>query len=461
MKILIKNHLGHLLFRKTSGQQNLIILFIFILSTLLARALYQLVDAYSVNIIFWDQFDFMTPFFLKQNAWTMFTWQHGPHRQGLGELLTWVVIRLSGWNTRAESFMIFGVLLLSLPPVLLLKRKLIGRFQWIDLIIPFIVLNKYQWEQFVVTPNVSHSVLPLLLIFVYVLSWMIPNKPWRYTIVLLINFLLLFTGFGLFMGFITAAVFGLELITGIRSHQKRLVIFSVIGFSGAVSSLYLFSCGYKFSPAVACFGFQWDYILRYPVYVGLMLAKFLGINNSINPYPSIIAGLLILAAFIAAFGWNLRAYLLDPLSPDQTHKIISILLGFSLVFAAFTSVGRICLGLEQAQSSRYMTLLIPGFVGLLMTISQIRIPKITIALSVLLAFSLVKTILPFDNNEQDSIVNFYEGKTKWKECYLLTGDYPDCNERTGFSIYPAGSERILDRLIFFESNHQNLFLDNP
>lgn len=432
-----------------------------ILSTLLARTLYQLLDVYSVNIIFWDQFDFMTPFFLKQNAWTMFTWQHGPHRQGLGELLTWVVVQLSGWNTRAESYMIFGVLLVSLLMVLLVKRKLIGHFQLVDLIIPFIVLNKYQWEQFIVTPNVSHSVLPLLLIFVYVLSWMIPNKPWRYTIVILINFLLLFTGFGLFMGFITAAVFGLELITGIRKHQKSLVFFLVIGFSGAVSSLYLFTCGYKFSPAVACFGFQWDYMLRYPIYIGLMLAKFVGINYSMNPVQAIVVGLLILAAFMAAFAWNLRTYFLDPSNPDQTHKIITILLGFSLVFAAFTSVGRICLGLNQAQSSRYMTLLIPGFIGLLLTISKIRIQKISVALSVLLAFSLVKTILPFDSDEQDSIVNFYEGKTKWKECYLLSGDYPGCNERTGFSVYPADQERVIDRLIFFETNHQNLFLDSP
>ena len=432
-----------------------------ILSTLLARTLYQLLDVYSVNIIFWDQFDFMTPFFLKQNAWTMFTWQHGPHRQGLGELLTWVVVQLSGWNTRAESYMIFGVLLVSLLMVLLVKRKLIGHFQLVDLIIPIIVLNKYQWEQFIVTPNVSHSVLPLLLIFLYIFSWLISSRTWRYILVLFINFLLLFTGFGLFMGFITVAVFGFELITAIRQHKKSLMIFSVIGFSGAIYSLYLFSCGYTFSPAVACFGFQWDYILQYPVYVGLMLAKFIGFNNSINPYLSIVAGLLILAAFIAALGWNLRAYLLDPLNPDQTRKIISILLGFSLVFAAFTSVGRICLGLKQAQSSRYMTLLIPGFIGLLLTISQIRIPKITIALSVLLAFSLVKTILPFDKSEQDSIVNFYEGKTKWKECYLLTGDYPICNERTGFNIYPDGSERIIGLLNFFETNHQNLFLDTP
>ena len=329
MQKFSKNDNQYALFHKTSIQQNLIILFIVFLFIILARRLYQLVDDYSVNIIFWDQFDFMTPFFLKQNAWTMFTWQHGPHRQGLGELITWVVVQLSGWNTRAESFMILGVLLLCLLSVLWLKRKITGRFQLIDLIIPFIVLNQYQWEQLVVTPNVSHSVLPLLLIFLYSLSWLIPNQPWRYATILFLNFLLLFTGFGLFMGFITPAVFGLELITSIRRHQKSLLNFSLIGLSGAIFSLCLFSCGYRFTPAVACFGFQWDYLLRYPVYIGLMLAKFYGFSYQINPYLAILAGLLTLAAFIAAFGWNIRAYLIDPLNPDQTHKIISILLGFS------------------------------------------------------------------------------------------------------------------------------------
>jgi len=256
-------------------------------------------------------------------------------------------------------------------------------------------------------------------------------------------------------------VFGLELVVSIRQHQKNIGLFSAIGLSGAAFSLYLFSCGYKFSPAVACFGFQWDYILRYPVYIGLMIAKFIGIDSLINPYLAVTAGLLSLAAFAAAFGWNIRAYLHDPLNPDQTHKIIAILLGFSLIFAAFTSVGRICLGLNQAQSSRYMTLLIPGFIGLLLTIAQIKTPKLSVALSVLLAFTLVKTILPFDSKEQDSIVYFYEGKTKWKECYLLSGDYPGCNERTGYAIYPADSERIIDRLNLLEENHQNLFQDSP
>ena len=62
MQKFSKNDNQYALFHKTSIQQNLIILFIVFLFIILARRLYQLVDDYSVNIIFWDQFDFMKPF---------------------------------------------------------------------------------------------------------------------------------------------------------------------------------------------------------------------------------------------------------------------------------------------------------------------------------------------------------------------------------------------------------------
>jgi hypothetical protein len=71
--------------------------------TLSARTL-AYVDRYSVDLIFWDQWDFLEPVFRGAGAWTQFDWQHGPHRQGLGGLLLAVLLPATGWSIRAEAF---------------------------------------------------------------------------------------------------------------------------------------------------------------------------------------------------------------------------------------------------------------------------------------------------------------------------------------------------------------------
>ncbi len=191
---------GQIVRTKPAAPQAIILAVIGLLSLALGIRLFQIADAYAVNLIYYDQFGFMTPFFMGESIWSMFAWQHGPHRQGLGELITWVVVELSGWNTRAESFTILAALVLCVPLATWLKYRVVGRLQLIDLLLPVIVLNQYQWEQLTSTPNLSHSVLPLMLLLAYSLAYLIGNAAHRTAAVLSCNFLLLFTGFGVFAG---------------------------------------------------------------------------------------------------------------------------------------------------------------------------------------------------------------------------------------------------------------------
>ena len=53
---------------------------------------FRLISQYAVNIFFSDQWDFNdATLFQKHSIWQMFTWQHGPHRQGLGALFARMV----------------------------------------------------------------------------------------------------------------------------------------------------------------------------------------------------------------------------------------------------------------------------------------------------------------------------------------------------------------------------------
>ena len=75
---------------------------------LLATALLSLsflffVNRFGVNVLFFDQWDLLEPLFEGKNLWETFLWQHGPHRQGIGGVLTSLVLNATRWDTVCEG----------------------------------------------------------------------------------------------------------------------------------------------------------------------------------------------------------------------------------------------------------------------------------------------------------------------------------------------------------------------
>src|SRR5262245_63453362 len=69
----------------------------------LSIRLFVFVDRYAVNLVYWDQWDFLQGLFDGADAWTLFRWQHGPQRQGIGNLIIAVIYSATGWNGRADG----------------------------------------------------------------------------------------------------------------------------------------------------------------------------------------------------------------------------------------------------------------------------------------------------------------------------------------------------------------------
>src|SRR5262249_24030138 len=89
---------------------------------------FQFIANNAVNVLFYDQWDFLTPFFENRaDVITLFRWQHGPHREGLGLIANKVLYPLTGWDTRAEGFMIGGFLAAAMLLALRLKDRLDGK----------------------------------------------------------------------------------------------------------------------------------------------------------------------------------------------------------------------------------------------------------------------------------------------------------------------------------------------
>src|SRR6201999_4413252 len=106
----------------------------------------HLIDRYAVNLLFNDQWDLYAILATRPGTWALFRWQWGPHRQGLGFLVTRFVAEQTAWNVRVESFVVGAIVIAALPLALVLRRRLLGPFTIADAVIPLIVLTTAQHQ---------------------------------------------------------------------------------------------------------------------------------------------------------------------------------------------------------------------------------------------------------------------------------------------------------------------------
>jgi hypothetical protein len=157
--------------------------------------LFAFISDYSVNVLFQDQWDFLTPLFDgKASLVKLFLYQHGPHREGLGLIADSFLFPVTNWNARAESFLAGICVFAATLFALLLKYRLFGGLSYGDVAIPLIFLTLAQHETFIGAANAAPSAFPLLLIVLYSLALLTPRYRVRYALCLFLNFLLIFTG---------------------------------------------------------------------------------------------------------------------------------------------------------------------------------------------------------------------------------------------------------------------------
>jgi hypothetical protein len=420
------------------------------------------VDAYSINLLFWDQWDFYDAFFEKKNLWELFRWQHGPHYQGFGFIIAKAVALLSGWNTRTEAFVIGGAVCLAMVAALGLRSLLGPRLRWTDAAIPLIFLTPIQYELFAGTPNLSHGSVPLLLLMLYVLVWAAWRRPTRYAAILTLNFLLIYTGFGVFIGIITPCLFGAEALHAHRARDEKGLWLALTCVVGSLLSAWSFFVGYRFVPAVEGFQFPIGEWWHYPQFMALILANFCGIKG-VTVFSYIIGFFLMFLMGVLTLVHADRALRPRVTTPESSSDaIIAVLTAFSLIFCANTAIGRISLGLPAAQSSRYITYLIPGFFGIYLWL--IALPQGTMRQFLLMVavVGLIAASFPLREADRNTLNWYAEGKTRWKATYLQTEDIETATHAANFPIYPAPERTGLkQKLEYLKKEKLNLYLDAP
>ena len=425
------------------------LLSLLIFSALLIRLL-LFVNQHALNVFFWDQWDFYSPLFRGDGPWAIFSWQHGPHRQGLGMLITAALAHMSGWNCRWDSFAVCGAMVVSAMLAIKLALKCGLGLGLSTLFCSVLFFNLHQCEIFVGTPNISHGALPLVLLLSACHLWFIRNVWLRGALLGLIAFFMIFTGFGLFGGLVIPVVLVSEIVGGGFDARRSARLPNALALLFILGSWLLFSNGYVFAPVAPGFRFPHERPWEYVPFAGLVLSNAIGMSG--HSFASMLVGILLLAVLVVVClvhaGSLFAIGKTDGLPQRQT---ICTLSAFTLAFVVNTAMGRICLGWEGADASRYIPLVAPGFLGSFYCLRYL--PSRFFVLSALAATAVCAAgmLNPTRRDAADLKANL-EGRHAWCQAYLDSRNPVAASKVSGYLIYPE-PEKIRDRLHFLETHH--------
>lgn len=411
----------------------------------------------SVNVIYGDQWGFLTPLFLDQGPLACFLQQHGPPRQGVGGVFQWALYGLSGWDTRWESWCGFLVLLLTAASAVALSARLRGRLAPVDALFPLMLLSPIHWETLLLSVNLSHSILPLGMVVLLAWTRLMRPSPSRALATGALGVLCLFTGFG----FCAAVMLGgLALLQAIRpestaDRRDALGTLAALGIGFG-----LFFTDYTWSPAIPGWVFPVADWWNYGSFVSYMAATLVGMREK-TPLALGSGGFLVGGAALALLVSTIR---LRRHSSTPRSSIIQLLIGTGFVYMAMTAVGRLPAGIEAAFMWRYATLGSCMALGLFFFLTTPRPPHArSSAITGACAAALLAFLIWGGFSPERAASVTAQGKKRWAHAYLATRDIAEANRRSHFWVYPPEMDQtdFATRLNWLEKHNLSLFADSP
>jgi hypothetical protein len=416
--------------------------------------MFGFISTYATDVFFSDQWDFDdATVFQRHNLWQMFTWQHGPHRQGLGAILGWLVEPWFSWDSRVESFMVGGIIVAACALALWLKHKLFGEFSYSDAIIPMILFTPLQAESLFITANLAHGPLPLLLILSYCLAWTITAARPRYILVVLLNFVTVYTGFGLFLGVLTPFLLAIDYRFRVQDKAAARTLFWA-SLVLSVASLGSFFIGYTMQPAIDCFSFRLLPPFRYVGYMLLMLAYVFGAQGT--NLGALLTGIILMAGLLAAAVWSLLVLRRRSGVRWLQGFVSALLIAYCLLFTVNAAYGRACQGLQFAAVSRYMNYLELGVLGLYFSLLALPRPTWRHVSLTVLGVAMLGSIWTGETSRKNMEL-VRNMKMLWRNCMLEVGDVDRCDQYSW--VYPGPPEKtdLKDKIKYLKRHKLNLY----
>jgi len=406
-----------------------------------------LVDRYAVNMMYWDQWDFYIPLFQHAGPWAVFTDQHGPHREGVGLLVTEVLAKLSGWNSRWDAFGVSYCLIAAGGLALVLARRC-GVSSVLPLAaVPLLSFNIHEYETFIGPANLSHGGMPVLLLMLYCLAWFIRNARWRWLTLGALTFLLIFTGFGFFAGLLTPPLAIVEAIQASRGGERERAWLAISGLGMSAVSWALFLHDYYFLNLVPSGPASIGQIL---CFLSLMMDKFFGVPGF---GPASVGFGMTVALVVALIGvCHARKVLLRGVAENPRSTVLFCLTTYALIYCFVTAYGRAA---GNPAASRYVPLTMPAGLAIFLVLAgvggRLQSAFLGIAYAVLLAIGTTH----LQSAEMESIRFYSQGRQAWKAAYLATHDEAKADAASHFAVFPRP---VPERLKYLEEHRLNLFL---
>ena len=421
--------------------------------TFLAIRLGEVVNRYAVNIDYWDQWDFLHGLFDGAGTWSLFRWQHGPQRQGLGNLVTAVLYSATGWDGRVDAAATAVVMLLSTIAGLWLVKRLCGPLRPWDVIVPLIFLTTSSAETYVVATNLAHGPLPALLLTSYALALTIPSRTARCITLVLLNFFAVNTGFTLFLGGITLLLLSVQAGAPGRTAHDRILYGA--GIAAGVGTLFVFFHGFVPLSATPCFQFPHSRPWEYVPYTGFVLARPFGFLAG-DSVSQVLTGTVV-ALGMTGFVMYAGVRMIQSRGDSAFWAATFSLAGFALLFAAGTAVGRICLEFVSANASRYIPYIMPGMLAIYLVIRR-NAAKSPIAFALLPVLLIACIAKETEETSKIEAETFFKYKQRWRDCYLATHDIGVCDASAGHAVYPSPEATHLQKkLDWLEQHRYSLF----
>lgn len=427
---------------------------------LLAIRLALFVNRYAVNILYWDQWDFLQGLFDGASPWSLFRWQHGPQRQGLGNLVLALVYDATGWNGRADAAASAAAMLFAAAAAIWVVKRVAGALRPWDIVVPLMFLTTANAENYVAAPNLSHGPLPALLLMLYALALTINSHGARCAALVIVNFFCVNTGFTLLLGVVTP---GLLLILAARPDLAvRERAMYVVGVAVSLATIALFLDGFVPLSAVDCFQFPaarpWEYL----PFAGFILARPFGMDATAEAGRLVIASgsAIAMVAFVAYAVWRF----IRSRGESVVWGTATALAGFSFLFASTTAVGRVCLGFDTANASRYVPYILPGLLAIYLVIrTNTNRSRLARGLLPVLLLGCVLTETSRVRNATAEAETYFTFKSRWRNCYLTRHDIAICDSLSGHAVYPpnqAEATHLQQKLDFLEARGFSLFQDD-
>jgi hypothetical protein len=423
----------------------------------MAAQLFVEINRYAVNLLYLDQWDAYDTLFREKPFFQSFMAQAGQLRLGVGGWISNVTAIATNWNTRSESFVIGFLMLLVALAAFYLKWRLFSKFVIWDALIALICLSMALTDVPVYAAFPSHSVVPALLLMVFAICLTIKNVKLRFVALAVLNFLTMFTGWGIFIGVLSPIVFSYLFVKYRRVGDGVANRWAGIALVASVLSLLLFVSTNRFSTGVGCFTFPHFPLQDNFRFISKMFSYSVGLR-CVNVLSMYVGPLFILAFVVVLLNriwrlWQAEEY-------DAESLVISFLISFSILYALATTVGRVCLGDCASNAGRYQPLLIPAWIGLYFGVVAIESRFHVSRIALLILTFCFLTPQWKSARYESSMAYFRTTKTRWKDCYLQKEDVVTCDREAGEGINPPSPSSIeQERLDYLKARHLNLFAD--